>query len=124
MLETYLAGWKNFAKFSGRATRSEMWTFVLINALITIVIGSIHALWLISTIFSLSALIPSLAINVRRLHDTNRTGWLLVIGLIPIIGSLILFVLFLLEGTWGDNQYGPDPLGRISVADGGFAQSD
>lgn len=73
--------------------------------------GMMGAEWLMFgyLIYSLAALIPNLAVSVRRLHDTNKSGWMLLIGLIPIIGSIILIVFFCTEGTQGPNQYGADP---------------
>lgn len=65
----------------------------------------------LSLIVALGTLIPSIAVGVRRLHDRDMSGWFMLLGLIPILGGLALLVLFLLEGTQGDNKYGPDPKG-------------
>ena len=64
----------------------------------------------------LALLIPSVAVAIRRLHDTNRRGWWILIGLIPLIGQLVLFVFYLLDGTPGPNRFGPDPKGRSELA--------
>jgi uncharacterized membrane protein YhaH (DUF805 family) len=66
---------------------------------------------LLSGLYSLAILIPSLAVTVRRLHDTDRTGWWLLIGMIPLIGAIVLLVFMLLDSQPGDNQYGAHPKG-------------
>jgi uncharacterized membrane protein YhaH (DUF805 family) len=114
----FTEGFKKYATFSGRATRSEYWYFTLISMIIGIIliivdlmIGTYNEdteIGLISTIFSLALFIPSLAILVRRLHDTNRTGWWFFILLIPIIGFIVLLV-FLCIDSKEDNKYGANP---------------
>jgi len=108
----YLAVLKNYAGFSGRARRKEYWMFALINLIIAIVLELIGAA--IKTqipyyLYALAVLIPSLAVGVRRLHDTGKSGWWLLIGLIPIIGAIVLIVFFATEGQPGSNQHGPNP---------------
>jgi uncharacterized membrane protein YhaH (DUF805 family) len=101
----YLAVLQNFAKFSGRARRSEYWYFVLFNAIFSFVLGFVGGLInfpLIGTIYSVVMLIPSLAVGVRRMHDVGKSGWFL---LIPIYN----LVLALTEGEATDNAYGPNP---------------
>lgn len=71
---------------------------------------------LLAVIIALGTFIPSLAAAVRRLHDTNRSGWFYLIGLIPLIGSILLLVWFCTEGTHGDNEYGPDPKGSNEIS--------
>jgi uncharacterized membrane protein YhaH (DUF805 family) len=115
----YLTVWKKYAVFSGRARRKEYWFFLLFNIIITIALfmvdGAIGTLsvnggiGLLSGIYSLAVLIPSLAVGIRRLHDTDRSGWWLLIGLIPVIGSVAILVLMVLGGTPGDNRFGTDP---------------
>lgn len=110
---------EKYADFSGRAARSEMWWFFLacfiIGVILTLIEISIFSGWmadwgLLSSIFSLATLLPSIAVTVRRLHDIDRTGWWALLILVPIIGWLILIYFNVLKGTDGDNQYGPDPL--------------
>lgn len=108
----YLAVLKNYAGFTGRARRTEYWMFTLISFVIVVVLGIIDAV--IKTnipvyLYDLAVLIPSLAVAFRRLHDTGRTAWWLLIGLIPIIGAIVLIVFLATPGNAGDNQYGPDP---------------
>ncbi|QEE48572.1 DUF805 domain-containing protein [Flavobacterium alkalisoli] len=103
----------NYANFEGRARRSEYWYYTLMNILI---IFTLAILTMVSSIFTfvyaiyaLGVIIPGLAVAVRRLHDINKSGWFILVGLIPVIGSIWLLVLFATEGDRGDNQYGADP---------------
>ena len=115
----YLEALKKYAVFSGRARRTEFWYFVLFNIIVTIVLSVIDRLigtfsgasnlGILSGIYSLAVLIPTLAVAVRRLHDIDRTGWWILIGLIPLIGTIVLLVFYLTPGTPGSNRYGPDP---------------
>jgi uncharacterized membrane protein YhaH (DUF805 family) len=114
----FTEGFKKYATFSGRATRSEYWYFTLITVIIGILLSGIDVIlgtynWdveigLLGGIFSLVIFIPSLALFVRRLHDTNRTGWWFFILLIPIIGFIVLLV-FLCIDSKEDNKYGANP---------------
>ncbi len=117
MIENYKnVVFNNYANFEGRARRREYWLFYLANAIIYLILFLfclgldysilIDAVW---GILGLVLLIPGLALSVRRLHDTNRSGWWLLISLIPIIGTIIFFVFSVLPGTEGENEYGPDP---------------
>ncbi len=109
----------NYANFSGRARREEYWMFQLFNILISFGLALTLGLlaMLIETpvimvliyVYFLGILIPSLAVTVRRLHDTEKSGWMILIGLIPLVGSIILLVFYCTEGTKGSNQYGDDP---------------
>ena len=109
---------KNYFKFSGRATRSEYWYFVLFGLLFSLAamlidfsIGTFYieeGIGIFSSIYTLTILIPSLAVTVRRLHDTNRSAWWLLISLIPIIGLIVLTV-FYCQDSKVDNKYGVNP---------------
>jgi uncharacterized membrane protein YhaH (DUF805 family) len=88
---------KKYVDFSGRATRSEFWWFVLFIFVISCILNIIS--YSIAAIFSLAILLPYIAVGVRRLHDTNRSGWWLLIGFIPLIGAIVLIVFFAQEGT-------------------------
>ncbi|MFF7738270.1 MULTISPECIES: DUF805 domain-containing protein [unclassified Streptomyces] len=110
----YLAALKKYATFSGRARRKEFWMFALFHSLAVLVAGILDAvlgwgLWL-TIVYALFSFVPTLAVSVRRLHDTDRTGWWLLIGFVPLAG-IVLFVFDVIEGTSGGNQYGPDPKG-------------
>lgn len=100
---------KNYTNFSGRSTRSEYWWFVLFNVLIgiaIIIIGVIaEPLSYIGYIWELAILVPSLALAIRRLHDIGKSGWWLLIGLIPLVGAIILLV-FYCQSSDGSNQWG------------------
>jgi uncharacterized membrane protein YhaH (DUF805 family) len=110
---------KKYAVFSGRSRRKEYWFFVLFVVIISIVLNIIDGLigaydrsmgaGLLSTIFSLAILIPSIAVSVRRLHDINRTGWWVLIALVPLVGWIVLLVFHLQDSTPGTNRYGPNP---------------
>lgn len=112
-MEWYLKVLTNYVGFQGRARRKEYWMFVLFNIIISIVLGIIEAVigtnQVLSFIYSLAILLPSLAVSFRRLHDTGKSGWWLLIGLIPLIGSIILLVFFCTDSDANDNQYGPNP---------------
>ncbi|HEX8571202.1 MAG TPA: DUF805 domain-containing protein [Allosphingosinicella sp.] len=143
-MEWALLPFKRFAEFTGRSRRKEYWFYVLLLIVIGLVIGVVErALGLtgmigpygpLSLLFGLVTFVPSLAVGVRRLHDTNRSGWWLLIGygpllaslcmtyigslslamifsLIALVGFILLLVFMVLEGTKGPNQYGADPKG-------------
>ncbi len=128
------------ATFSGRASRSEYWWFVLFVILVAIVLslvmvagmdfntGEFGALGMLGGgllgIFYLGVLIPSLAVAVRRLHDRNMSGWwylgFIALSFSPVVGfvaSIAMLVIFCLKGTDGDNRFGPDPLRPGARAD-------
>ena len=101
---------EKYTVFSGRASRREYWMFFLFNSIISIIfsiIDSYNHSMLLGLIYAVATLLPSLAVGVRRLHDTDRSGWLMFLGLIPFIGSVILLVFFALKSKPHDNQYGP-----------------
>lgn len=108
---------QKYADFSGRARRSEYWYFFLFNLILGILASIIDTILgtrgssgigLIGGLISLALLLPGLAVGARRLHDTSRSGWWLLIGLIPIIGAIVLIVFFVMD-SHPDNQYGPSP---------------
>jgi uncharacterized membrane protein YhaH (DUF805 family) len=109
-----------YATFSGRARRSEYWWWYLFVTIVFLVASVIDQAigftysdltlgggWL-ATIAAIVFLVPNLAVGVRRLHDTGRTGWWLLIGLVPLIGVIVLIYFFVLDSE-NDNQYGPSP---------------
>ncbi len=103
---------QNYANFNGRASRSEFWWFVLANFLISIILSfvdQILGVQFFSTLYSLAVLIPGIAVSVRRLHDIGKSGWNLLLGLIPIIGAIILIIWYVKESDPEENQYGPVP---------------
>ena len=116
LFTAYASMFKKYAQFSGRSRRSEFWFAGLMNSIIVsilyflLIVPRIGA-FLIG-IYSLVTLIPNLALNVRRLHDTGKSGWCLLLGLIPFFGGIILFVFSVLDSQPGTNQYGPNPKGK------------
>lgn len=110
-----------YADFSGRARRSEYWywTLALVIAYVVLVILAALAkpFLFLAVIFYLAILVPSIAVAVRRLHDGNRSGWWFLLGFVPF-GGIVLLVWFVMEGTAGPNQYGPDPKGAAGPAYG------
>ncbi|MFY0603725.1 MAG: DUF805 domain-containing protein [Flavobacteriaceae bacterium] len=117
---------ENYANFDGRARRSEYWYYVLTNLIIVIsgyILLAILALAggpilftigaVIFVLWAIANLIPNLAVIVRRLHDTNKSGWWILISFVPL-GGLVLLVFYCLEGDRGKNEYGEDPKMNVS----------
>ncbi|OIO52694.1 DUF805 domain-containing protein [Candidatus Uhrbacteria bacterium CG_4_10_14_0_8_um_filter_58_22] len=122
-MKYYLEVLKKYAVFSGRAGRAEFWWFFLINSLIIVglivlqitlssVVGRSAvanlAISMLSVVYWLAILIPSLAVTVRRLHDSNLSGWWLLISFVPF-GGIVLLVFYILASTPGANRFGPNP---------------
>lgn len=108
-MEEYKKMWKNYAVFSGRSTRRDYWMACLFNFVISLAIGIIAlALGLESLLllYAIAVIIPGLALNFRRLHDTNRSAWWLLISLVPIIGVIIVLVLYCLPTVEEGNRFG------------------
>ncbi|MBP2050592.1 uncharacterized membrane protein YhaH (DUF805 family) [Streptomyces griseochromogenes] len=103
---------KKYVVFNGRARRQEYWMFFLFNVIISIVLAIIDAAMgssVLGIIYALATLLPGLGVTVRRLHDTDRSGWWILIALIPLIGTIILIVFLATEGKAEPNQHGPNP---------------
>lgn len=114
-MDNYLAVLRKYVEFSGRAKRREYWMFFLVNLVISIILSFIDraigltsdtGVGLLSGVYGLAVLLPSLAVTVRRLHDTGRTGWWVLIVLVPLIGWIVLLIFMVLDST-ADNEYGP-----------------
>src|SRR3954469_11540856 len=109
----YLEVLKKYAEFKGRARRKEYWMFFLINLIIAVVIAFVEGMFgspgIIGMLYSLAVLLPAIGVTVRRLHDTDRTGWWILVFLIPLIGWIVLLVFMVLDSQPGDNEYGPNP---------------
>lgn len=118
-MKWYLKVLKQYADFDGRARRTEYWMFVLFNiifSVVAMVLDNVLGLAMegigygpLYGLYVLAMIIPSLAVAVRRLHDTGKSGWMLLIALIPLIGSIWLFVLYVTDGNPGENEYGSNP---------------
>ncbi|MCD8552385.1 DUF805 domain-containing protein [Seleniivibrio sp.] len=110
-MEWYLKVWRDWLDFKGRATRTEYWMFTLFNVVIMALISFIGYFIdtdLIDLLYSLAVIIPAFAVSIRRLHDTNRSAWWLLIMLVPVIGFIVLLV-FYCQDSREDNQYGRNP---------------
>ncbi len=115
----YLQVLQKYAEFGGRARRKEYWMFALFNIIFSIVamildniLGTTMenaAYGLFYILYGLAVLIPALAVSVRRLHDVGKSGWMILIALIPIIGGIWLLVLMVTDSNPGENKYGPNP---------------
>lgn len=118
-MEWYLKCWRQYADFSGRARRKEYWMFVLFDAIFAlsaVILDNILGLTIgglfygvIYLLYSLAVLVPRLAVFVRRMHDIGKSGWMILIAFIPIIGSIWLIVLCCFDSQVGENRYGVNP---------------
>ena len=118
-MEYYIKVLKQYVDFKGRARRKEYWMFFLFNmifAIVAMVLDNVLGLasptvgyGIIYGIYAVATLLPSLAVGVRRLHDVGKSGWMVLIALIPLIGSIWLIVLLAKNGDTGENKYGADP---------------
>jgi uncharacterized membrane protein YhaH (DUF805 family) len=108
------SGFSNYINFTGRASRSAFWYWGLFGFLIGIIADiidySMDTSYVIGQLWGLVLLLPNLAVGARRLHDTDRSGFWLFIGLLPLIGWIVLIVWWCMKGTNGSNRYGADPL--------------
>lgn len=114
---------QKYVDFSGRARRSEYWYFFLFTLLVDIAASIVDAIigsdlgagtGIVSLIAGLALLLPGIAVAIRRLHDTSRSGWWILIGLIPLVGWIILIV-FYVQDSHPDNAYGPNPKAAPAV---------
>ncbi len=121
-MEWYTMVWQKYAQFDGRSRRKEYWMFTLFNIVVCCVLyaGLLAAFFagqrmvgiLISCVYvayALAVLVPGIAVSIRRLHDTNKSGWWILINLVPLVGGIIFLVLMCIEGDPGPNLYGPSP---------------
>lgn len=112
-MEWYVKVLANYVGFQGRARRKEYWMFILFNIIISIVLSILQGILGLNTaltgLYSLAILLPFLAVGVRRLHDTGRSGWWLLISLIPLIGVMTLIIFTCQESDYRINKYGPNP---------------
>ena len=119
VMNWYLQAIRKYTVFSGRSRRSEYWYFVLFNTLIIVALTVVDVatgmysikgeVGLLSGIYSLAVFIPSFAVTVRRLHDTDRSGWWVLLAVVPIVGVIVLIVFFATDGTPGANRFGEKP---------------
>ena len=124
---------RKYGDFNGRARRSEYWFFILFTAIAGAVGGVLDAIFRIRRgtyggtgpiqgLIQLALLVPTLAAGARRLHDTGRSGWWQLIGLIPIVGWIVLIVFFV-QDSHPDNEYGPNPKGLGETTGASYSQT-
>jgi uncharacterized membrane protein YhaH (DUF805 family) len=113
-------GFDHYTKFDGRAARPAYWWWFLFSILVAIganIIDAILGTWgVVNGLAALALLLPGLSVSIRRLHDTDHSGWWLLIGLIPIIGFIVLLVFYLRDSDPGENKYGPPPATTVAPA--------
>lgn len=119
---------RKYATFQGRAQRAEYWYFVLFYVIVYMVLGFLDGSlsrpanepsWgLLSGVFALATLVPSIAVSVRRLHNTNRSGWWMLVMFVPLIGQLVMLIFMVLDGTPGDNRFGSNPKQQTAALPG------
>ncbi|MFI9387017.1 DUF805 domain-containing protein [Kutzneria sp. NPDC052558] len=107
---SYLNALRHYAVFHGRARRAEFWMFMLVHVVISTALAALVKTSLPYTIYSLAVALPMLALAARRLHDTGRSAWWLLIGVLPVIGQIVLIVLFATRSDEGANRFGPSPM--------------
>lgn len=116
----YLDVLKKYAVFTGRARRKEYWMFALFNIIVAVVLGIVDGalglsvgggMGLLGSLYALAVLLPGIGVSIRRLHDTDRSGWWLLIAFVPVIGAIVLLVFMVLDGTPGENRFGSNPKG-------------
>jgi len=112
-MEWYIGVLRQYAVYTGRARRKEYWMFFLINAIAAVILNVLDVLFssfgLASLVYSLAVFLPAACVAIRRLHDTGRSGWWLLLCFIPVLGFLVLVFFLVLEGDNGENEYGLDP---------------
>lgn len=135
-IDAFRSAFKNYVNFSGRASRGDFWWYVLAYVIGAVVLSILDRLLfgggsaemsmddgmmmysadagVLTSLWILANIIPSISIGARRLHDIGRSGWLQLVVLIPLLGALYLLYLYVSEGNSGENRFGPDPLGGVS----------
>ena len=121
----YMEALRKYATFEGRARRKEYWFFMLFNFLAVVILSVVDMgigtfnekaeIGLLSGVYLLAVLIPSIAVTVRRLHDTDRSGWWILLNFIPVVGSVVILVFAILDSQPGGNRFGPNPKGVIGA---------
>lgn len=113
-MEHFLSVVKQYANFNGRARRQEFWMYYLFYIIFYIgvaIIDRVLGLGFLGLIYMLALFVPTISVAARRLHDTGRTGWWQLIGIIPLIGVIVLIIFWVQDSHPGENQYGPNPKG-------------
>ena len=111
--EAIVSCYSNYATFSGRASRSEYWFFTLYHFLLVAICIALFSVGIVRLLLAISFfanILPSISVLVRRLHDTDRSGWWYWFVVVPLIGPIMMLVWFCTCGTFGDNRFGSNPL--------------
>ena len=119
-MDNYISVLKKYAVFEGRAGRREYWMFFLFTLVISIILSIVSEgigdkVGVLGAIYGLGTLLPSLGVGIRRLHDTGRSGYWILISLIPLIGTIWIIVLLALKGNAESNKYGPSPYATMAA---------
>jgi uncharacterized membrane protein YhaH (DUF805 family) len=117
--EAVSSGFDHYVKFDGRASRPAFWWWALFAFLVGLaanIIDAVIGISILSALVGLALLLPGLSVSIRRLHDTNRSGWWVLIGLIPLVGLIVLIVFWVQESDAGPNKYGPPPAVAAAAA--------
>jgi uncharacterized membrane protein YhaH (DUF805 family) len=123
-MEYYVEVLRKYTVFGGRARRAEYWMFTLFNFIVSAIVFGVDevlgfrtgdGIGILGGIYGLAVLLPSLAVTCRRLHDTGRTGWWMLIGIVPILGAIVLIIFLIQDSTPGENEYGPNPKHAIGA---------
>ena len=117
-MDWYLMALKKYADFKGRSQRKEYWMFTLFNLIAAVILmavdGVLGSTPILYCIYMLGVLLPSLAVTIRRLHDTDRSGWWFLLVLVPLVGPIAMLVFMCLEGTRDENRFGADPKAALA----------
>ena len=117
-MQWYLMAFRKYAQISGRSRRAEYWMFVLVNALVAIGLMVVTGMFgespsvggsVLYLAYTVATIVPGFTVSVRRLHDTGRSGWWMLIGLVPLVGSIVLLVFLAQDSQPGDNEFGANP---------------
>ncbi len=114
-LDEYIGVLQKYAVFEGRASRREFWVFNIMNALLALGVSILSSafgaafLSVLMLLYFIAIFVPSLAVSIRRLHDIDKSGWWILIGIIPVLGGIIQFIFYILPGTEGPNRFGAAP---------------
>ena len=119
-MQWYLQVLRNYAQFNGRSRRSEYWYFTLFNLIVVAVLALVDVLTvkivgfgLFRLVYTVAVFVPSIAVAIRRMHDTDRSGWWILLAFVPVIGLLAIFFLAQ-DSSPGTNKYGRNP--KLAIA--------
>lgn len=118
LLDNFTSVIKNSLEFSGRANRSEYWWFIAVNVAIALGLQTfdfVIGIPVLSIVFMLAMLLPAVAVSIRRLHDSERSGWWMLVGLVPVLGAFVVFALMATPGTESENRFGKKPVTQSPI---------